>query len=146
MSVNSAIGLFSTPNVPITITTVELPLTAPQATASGAFNFNAVNAYVVPAGTWIVSSHINVESVNHTGLMSITLVRVLKNGVLIALYDSGNPAFFKTSTIVSACPPFVSSGTDTLTIQIQCQTSDVSTWQSYVAGVDARAYITKIAS
>lgn len=127
------------------ITIIELPLEAPAPTASGGFTYTAINNAVIPAGTWIISSHINVESVNLAGFINEWIVRIQRDNVLIAFYGGGNPAYFKTSTQITACPPFVSDGTTQLDIQIQCITSDASTWQTYVSGTDARVYITKIA-
>jgi len=133
------------------ITTLELPITAPANIASGNTNFYSVNAYVVPAGTWLINSHINVEATQPSAnYLNIWICRVSKNGVapanLIAEYAGGTGLnYFKASTFVNACPPFVSDGTDTLSIAIECTTS-AGTWNSYVAGTDARVYLIKISN
>jgi hypothetical protein len=149
MSIASMSGYLSA-NSP-TITTLELPLTAPASIASGPTNFPAVNAFVVPAGTWILSSHINVKSVSTTTPINIWICRVCKDGTapanLIAEYAGGTGVnYFKASTFANASPPFVSNGTNTLTIQIECITGDASDWTTYIAGTDARVYLTKIAN
>lgn len=146
MSVASMSGyLANGNNTNITIT--ELPLEAPVATNSGGLGWTAVNAYVVPAGTWLVSAHLNCETIlnQSTTFVNTTLIKVFNNATQLTESFGGNPAYFKTQALVVACPPFVSDGTDTLTITISCFTS-AGQWQSYVAGVDARAYITKISN
>ena len=144
MSIASMSGYLST-NTNITI--LELPLTAPTNIASGPTNFPAVDAYVVPKGTWILNSHINVKSASTTTPLNIWICRVERNSVLIAEYAGGSGVdYFKASTFANATPPFVSDGTNTLTIQIECITGDGTPWISYVAGTDARVYLTKIAN
>lgn len=129
------------------ITILSLPLTAPTGVNSGPTNFPVVNAYVVPAGTWILSSHVNVESVSTTTPITIWICRVKKDATLIAEYAGGTGLnYFKASTFANASPPFVSDGTNTLTIQLECITGDGSQWQSYVAGTDARVYLTKVSN
>ena len=133
------------------ITILSVPLTAPIGVNSGPTNFPIVNAFIVPAGTWILSSHVNVESVSTTTPITIWICRVCKDGTapanLIAEYAGGTGVnYFKASTFANASPPFVSDGTNTLTIQLECITGDGSQWQSYVAGSDARVYLTKVSN
>ena len=142
MSVNSAIGLFSSPNIPINLTIIEIPLQAPVATGSS-FSFTVINNFLVPKGTWLLSGDVGLTSTVQANQIIEWLTSVNQNATLLSSVRGGNN-FWLGSALMTTMP-FVSDGTDTLTFQIVCSTS-AGTWQTEPQGTGSGVYLIQIGS
>ena len=142
MSVNSAIGLFSSPNIPINLTIIEIPLQAPVATASSA-GFTVINNFIVPKGTWLLSGDVGLTSTVQANQIIEWLTSIIQNATLLSSVRGGNNYWLGSALMTTM--PFVSDGTDTLTFQIVCSTS-AGTWQTEPQGTGSGVYLIQIGS
>ena len=117
MSVNSAIGLFASPNIPVALTVLTPTLTFPAGVGN---NTNAVilNNFVVPAGTWLISGVLTGQITTAGNIITTADLGIIKNNAQIIYNSFLTSIAFACGVPVSAV--FVSDGTDTLTISLGC--------------------------
>lgn len=120
MSVNSAIGLFGNPDtIPVALTVLTPTLLFPAGVANNT-STNILNAFVVPAGTWLISGIITGQITTAGNIVKTIDLNIIKNGTVI--YNPYLSAVaFACGAPVSAV--FTSDGTDTLTIAVACLVS-----------------------
>jgi hypothetical protein len=69
-------------NPAFALTVIEIPLEAPVATATSA-SFTAIDAFVVPKGTWLLSGDVGIATTVNTNQIPEWITSVNKNATLL---------------------------------------------------------------
>jgi hypothetical protein len=124
---------------------VSVTIAGPANTASNV-PANIVNAFVVPAGKWILSGSIQFNSVTAGDAINNVSFDVRKNGTTVLLTNtSGGQA--DDPECVNFCLPFSSDGTNTVTIIGVVTLSNNNNWNwSSGATANSKAWLTYISA
>jgi hypothetical protein len=127
MSVNSAIGLFASPNIPVALTVLTPTLTFPAGIASNSGG-SVLAGYVVPEGTWLIAGLVSGQITTAGNIIETADLIIGKNGTSIY-----NP-FLSSDAFACGIPVsavFVSDGNDVLSVDLGCLISggvNPTTW------------------
>lgn len=127
MSVNSAIGLFGSGDIPVALTVLTPTLNFPAGIASNTGG-SVLAGYVVPEGTWLIAGVVSGQITTVGNIIETADLIISKNGTSIYNPFVASNAF---ACGVPASAVFVSDGNDVLSVTLACLVSggvNPTTW------------------
>lgn len=142
MSVNSAIGLFGIPNVPITIPSFDVPISAVGGIPSNTIA-NGVLNFVVPEGVFYLLGYVSVQT-DGTPTNDITSYNcgATLDGVPICDIFGSNAEIIGTANLSGLL--IASDGTAQLTIGVGAQVTGGTTYKILPTGVNTSIKLLKV--
>jgi hypothetical protein len=144
LTVNSSIVLNYQPSLITNNTQLGYIITPPTqaiTTASNSYSI-IVNNYVVPQGVWLLTGTTGVSCNGMGETIYGSVLNIKKDGTILYLVANSNTGF---NTSITFSTPFVSDGTNLLSIAVSVTTSGGGAFTPYSSGTSNIAYLTRIA-